>query len=283
MKVRHLLILLCALLLPIGDAASRETPIITDFGGFPMAVNGLEQWDINSAPYKITNSYYLVSDNKVEFAVEFPLSVDKSIKTLTYKQGLNVALPVIKHAFQKGVYKRKSFKGIGTLPAVEVHSITAILYQHDGVTTRIFRINLTIDNLETYNQAKTIQTDEELQTLLVGSWTSDPVHKEDDDIPHLSKYNSDGTLIYTSYLDKACTKTDIQDFATWEIKDGYLNITLSKSSDKGFKTSKVITDQIVKIDKTSMELIAVDSVSKEPSLNSFNSPRQFRKRSASCL
>jgi hypothetical protein len=283
MKARHLPILLFALLLPIAEALSRETPIIAGFDGFPMAVSGLEKWDVNGKPYKITNSYYLTADNEVQYAIELPLGVDKSIKSLSFPEALEITKPVIKYAFQNRKYQRKTFKAIGNLPPVQVHSITAVLYQHDGVTTRIFQVNLTIDDLETYNQPRSTQSDEALRAMLVGSWGDNPEHKLEGFMPHLTTYNSDGTLIYTSYLDKTCTKTDIQDIATWTIKDGYLNIFLTESSDKSIKTGVLITDQIVKIDETDMELIAVDSVSKEPKMYQFGSPRLFRKRSDSCL
>ena len=282
MKVRHLLILCCALLSILGEAVARDGPIVSNFGSFPMAVSGIEKWEVDGKSYKITNSYYLVDDNKIQYAIELALSVDIGIKTLRYPEALEIVKPVIKHAFQNKTYQRKTFKPIGNLPAAEVDSITAVLYQHDGVTTRIFRTNLTIDDLETYNQPRSTQSDQALQAMLVGSWTDDPAHTDEDTMPHISTYSSDGTLIYKSYKDKACTKTDIQDLATWTIKDGYLNILVHESTDKDYKTGVLITDQIVRIDKTSMELIAVDSVSKEPRLSAFSSPKQFRKRSTNC-
>ena len=281
MKVRQLLILLCAMLLPLSEAVSRDRPVIAGFNGFPMSVQGLEKWDVEGRTYKITHSYYLAADNKVEYAVELPLGVEKSIKTLTYEEALAFTKPVIKHAFQTKAYQRKKFKSIGSLPAVQTHAITAIIYQHDGVTSRVFRISLPIDDLATYNQAKSAQSDEELRAQLAGSWTVDSALEKDVE-PHLSHYKADGTMTSNTYSDKTCTKTVRESVGTWTIEDGYLNIIVTKSSDENYNIGNLITDQIVKIDDTSMQLIAVDSVSKEPILNPFNSPKQFRKRSDRC-
>lgn len=282
MKVRNLFISLCFLLSPISETFGRSAPIITGFGAFPLHITGLEKWDIDGKIYEITSSYYLVSDSRIQFAMEVQLGVEKSIKKLNQLEALEVTLPVIKHAFLKNFHLRKTFKSIGSLPPAEVHSITAVLFQHDGVTTRVVRISLPIDDLKTYDQPRTSQSDESLSEMLVGSWVSDPAHREKDYLPHISQYNPDGTLTYKSYSDKACTKQESQSFGTWSIKDGYLNITTTGLGAKDEKTPIVITDQIVKIDKNNMELIAVNNLSKEPRLLPYHSPRIFRKRSDKC-
>lgn len=282
MKVRQLFIFVCILLIPVGEAFSQSAPIIKGFGAFPMHVKNLEKWNIDDKPYEITSSYYLVSDNKIQFAVELQLGVDMSIKTLNQLEALEVTLPVIKHAFLKKAHLRKTFKGIGSLPPAEVHSITAVLYQHDGVTTRIARISLPVNDLKTYNQPRTTQSDESLREMLVGSWISDPAHRDDDFLPHISQYNSDGTLTYKFYLDAACTKLGTQGSGSWDINNGYLNITTGDFDEQDSNKLTVITDQIVKIDKNNMELIAVNNITKEPKLLPYLSPKLFRVRSEKC-
>ncbi len=140
---RHLIVLFLSLLLISGckDNFSGNTA-----GHNPMAAQGPETWDAGGKKITILKSYYLALPEGLQYTVESPYDFGSNALKMTEQQALDIAFPLMRHAYEKGLYNRTKISEVGHGP-LEVKRIGVVLVQGEGMQARGYRIGLSLDQI----------------------------------------------------------------------------------------------------------------------------------------
>lgn len=101
-----------------------------------MARLGAETWDIDGKQYVVATTYYLALPDGLQFTIEYEPKDGLDATSLTGEQAFEAAFPLMKYAFEKGLYKRSKISAAGK-GELSVSAIGVALYARnpDGSTS----------------------------------------------------------------------------------------------------------------------------------------------------
>ena len=134
-------LLALVVLLSWGAGASVGT------GGFsPMAQSGAEQWRIDGKTYPIRSTYYLRLREGLQYTIEYPCRLPVPLEQMNNQRALKIALPLMKHAYQQGLYKRATIGKLGR-GRVAPSRIGVVLLESPGGRAGGYRIALPVGEI----------------------------------------------------------------------------------------------------------------------------------------
>ena len=115
-----------------------------------MAWSGQETWDINGRAYEIRATYYLGLPAGLQYTIEYPYAGADAI--FNDAEALKVAWPVIRHAYEAGLYKRAKIidKGGRSVPRTR---IGVTLLKEGGGMTKGYRVGLSLEEIRRRSEA----------------------------------------------------------------------------------------------------------------------------------
>ena len=112
-----------------------------------MAWSGPELWQIDDRKYQIRSTYYLALPEGLQFTIEYPYAFSSPLSEVTREQALQVAMPLIRHAYDAGLYKRSQVTKVGA-GSVEPTRIGVVLVQGEGPAQRGYRVALPVEAIQ---------------------------------------------------------------------------------------------------------------------------------------
>ena len=116
-------------------------------GHNPMAQSGPEVWQIGERKYEISSTYYLALPEGLQFTIDYPYTFSTSPSELTEEQALQAAMPLMRYAYETGVYNRSRISKLGA-GRQEPTRIGVALIERKGAAQRGKRVALDIDAIE---------------------------------------------------------------------------------------------------------------------------------------
>lgn len=131
-------------------------PLTYGMGGHPPAgtaghpvfgQKGPEQWNINGRMYDIASTCDLVLPEGLQFTIEYSYQFPAGSKAMDDQQALEVVFPLMRHAYQSGLYKQTTVVKVGQGP-MEASRIGVSLVERTSNGTRGYRVALSIDEIK---------------------------------------------------------------------------------------------------------------------------------------
>lgn len=135
-----------ALFMPLSYGAGAA-PAVGTAGMHPLAQSGAEEWVVNGKTYKIASTYFLQLPEGFQYTIEYPYEFNLADANMNDDRALAVALPVMKHAYTNGLYKRMTVGKFGE-GALVPSRIGVVLFQKDGQRVRGYRVGLSLDQIK---------------------------------------------------------------------------------------------------------------------------------------
>lgn len=133
-----------AILMPL-SYGSLHAPAGT--GGIPpMARSGAEQWVIDGQVYRIESTYCLRLPKGLQYTIDYPWKFDPSEGPMNDARALEIAFPLMKHAYQKGLYKRTRITKLGHGKVLPTR-IGVSLFERRGDKVSGYRVALSINDI----------------------------------------------------------------------------------------------------------------------------------------
>jgi len=117
-------------------------------GHVPMARTGAESWIIDGREYRVSSTYFLGLPEGIQFTIDYPYEFSGALAEFTAERALDVALPLIRHAYAEQLHRRARFEKAGSGVA-EPYAIGVVLLEKDGPAERGYRVRLTLDEIRT--------------------------------------------------------------------------------------------------------------------------------------
>ena len=116
-------------------------------GNTPFAREGPEQWRIDGQVYRVESTYYLRLPDGLQYTIEYPWRFRPSEEAMNDDRALETAFPLMKHAYENGLYKRVSTIKIGQ-GELKPSRIGVTLFQRRGKKVRGYRVALTLAQIK---------------------------------------------------------------------------------------------------------------------------------------
>lgn len=136
-----------ALACPLGAGGHGSAPIGTVSGNWVMARSGPEDWVIDGKTVHINGAYLMKLPEGVQYTIEYPCQFDASGPPKDAASALRLAFPLMKHAFQQGLYTRLHVTKVGAGEMVPTR-IGVVVYQQSGNTTAGNKVALSLDEIK---------------------------------------------------------------------------------------------------------------------------------------
>lgn len=112
-----------------------------------MAASVAEAWNVDGKVFQIPTTYFLGLPEGLQFTIEYAVPGDFSFEGITDERALNLALPLMRHAYQKKLYTRAVIRKTGSGQA-QVSRIGVALYRQSGARTQGYRVARSLAELE---------------------------------------------------------------------------------------------------------------------------------------
>ena len=133
-----------ALFFPLSYGAARPVGA----GAYSiMGQYGAEQWQIDGRTCRVTGSYYLMLPQGIQYTIEYPWLFRPGDPPMIDEQALQIAFPLMKHAYQQGLHNRGTVTKVGH-GRVAPSRIGVVLYAKQGGRTRGYRVALTLKEIK---------------------------------------------------------------------------------------------------------------------------------------
>lgn len=111
-----------------------------------MAILGPETWMISGHPYGVQATYYLALPEGLQYTIDYLLPAGQRLPHQN-DAALAVAFPLIRHAFESGLYKRSAISKPGT-EGVATSRIGVAIYQAEGLHKRGYAVSLSLGEIQ---------------------------------------------------------------------------------------------------------------------------------------
>ncbi|MDY6913749.1 MAG: hypothetical protein SVT52_04750 [Planctomycetota bacterium] len=132
-----------AILIPLSSGSGA----VGTAGNVPLARSGVEQWQIDGQVYNVETTYYLRLPEGLQYTVQYPWRFQDSQGPMNDERALKVAFPLMKYAYEKGLYKRFKITKVGQ-GTITPSRIGVVLFERKGSQTRGYRVALSISGIE---------------------------------------------------------------------------------------------------------------------------------------
>jgi hypothetical protein len=142
--------LVAALLASVTVSCVQESPSSRSHGTgghHVLAKEGPENWKIGGQWYRISSSYYLRLPVGLQFTLEYPHKFDSAAAPMNDERALEIVFPLMRHAYEKGLYKRSSISKLGE-GQLEPTRIGVVLWEGQGKVVRGYRVGLSLDQVK---------------------------------------------------------------------------------------------------------------------------------------
>ncbi len=120
----------------------------------PTARSGQEQWWIDGKKYRIESTYYLTLPEGLQYTIEYPWKFKAPTAEMNDERALEIVFPLIKHAYEKGFYKRVKILKLGK-GNIAPSRIGVTLFERRGKEVGGYKVALSLDEIKTrIEQAK---------------------------------------------------------------------------------------------------------------------------------
>ncbi len=121
-------------------------PVAT--GGRPsMGRSGAEEWVIDGEKYRIAATYSLVLPEGLQYTIEYPYRFRPSDGQMNDRRALEIVFPLMKHAYEQGLYKRVSVAKLGK-GKLNPSRIGVALFQKQGSYVGGYRVGLSLADIK---------------------------------------------------------------------------------------------------------------------------------------
>ena len=135
-----------ALFMPLSYGASLAQGVGTA-GQQPLAASGPEEWVIDGKTYKISSTYYLRVGGELQYTIEYPYQFGLADTNMNDERALAIVVPLMKHAYAQGLYKRTSVTKLGQ-GEMTPSRIGVTLFEKGEGETKGYRVALTLDQIK---------------------------------------------------------------------------------------------------------------------------------------
>jgi hypothetical protein len=108
----------------------------------PIAQGGPEQWNVDGKTYRIKSTAYIHMPNKaLQYTIEWLCDdCTQALEGITDDKAFDLAFPLMKHAYEKGLYRRSQIRKVGA--GEEVPSLIGVaITQQDGIRESGYRVS----------------------------------------------------------------------------------------------------------------------------------------------
>ncbi len=116
-------------------------------GNQPMAQSGQEQWQIDGKEYHIESTYLLRLPEGLQYTIEYPWKVKVPIVEMNDERALEIVFPLMKHAYEKGFYKRMRISKLGK-GNMAISRIGVTLFERRGKEVGGYKVALSLDEIK---------------------------------------------------------------------------------------------------------------------------------------
>ncbi|MCK4627285.1 MAG: hypothetical protein KAV00_18370 [Phycisphaerae bacterium] len=118
-------------------------------GYSPMAQSGSEQWQIDGKEYRIESTYYLALPEGLQYTItiEYPWKFEGPEVPMNDERALEIVFPLMKHAYEKGFYKRANISKAGQ-GALSPSRIGVAIIKVGEQTLSGYRVALSLDEIK---------------------------------------------------------------------------------------------------------------------------------------
>ncbi|MCD4699981.1 MAG: hypothetical protein K8R91_05360 [Phycisphaerae bacterium] len=113
----------------------------------PMAQSGQEQWQIDGKGYRIESTYYLTLPKGLQYTIEYPWKFKVPIAEMNDERALEIVFPLMKHAYEKGLYKRMRISKLGK-GNIATSRIGVTLFERHGKEVGGYKVALSLDEIK---------------------------------------------------------------------------------------------------------------------------------------
>lgn len=136
---------LVAVLMPLSHGGGGTA--VGTAGNAPLAREGPQQWRIDGQVYRVESTYYLRLPEGLQYTIEYPWQFRSADGPMDDRRALQIAFPLMKHAYEKGLYKRASIAKLGK-GKMKPSRIGATLFQRRGEKVRGYRVALSLAEIQ---------------------------------------------------------------------------------------------------------------------------------------
>lgn len=115
-----------------------------------------EEWVIDGKTYSISSSYYLQLPEGLQFTIEYPYQFGSGDRNMDDARALEIAFPMMRHAYSNDLYKRSSVTKLGEGKMIPSR-IGVVLYEKQGGGTRGYRIALSLSQIRERMERETLE------------------------------------------------------------------------------------------------------------------------------
>lgn len=115
-------------------------------GHTPMAVQGPEIWTVDGKPTTVAATYYLALPEGLQYTIDYQLPAAVAIPR-DDASALPIAFPLMRHAYETGIYKRTSISKAGS-GHLDPSRIGVALYHLEGARRHGYATALAISDLK---------------------------------------------------------------------------------------------------------------------------------------
>lgn len=148
MRNRFRFCLMAALLLQSSCYLRCGGPAVTSghtAGAAPMATQAPAVWNIKGKTYQVGSTYYLALPEGLQFTIDYELPAEIELPQDT-EAALAIALPLMQHAVESGLYQRSTIEKVGT-GEVLAKRIGVALFKPQGALRRGFAVALSLEEI----------------------------------------------------------------------------------------------------------------------------------------
>jgi len=136
-------------------------------GDVAIDSSGPHRWQVDGRARKIEVTYYLQMPKGLQYTIVYLLTGDRGLAWMHPDRALATAWPLIKHAYENGLYKRAK----STTPARDetpVSRIGVVLLHHEGKQVKGIRAAMTLDEIQERIRPRTRPAEPETATSAPG-------------------------------------------------------------------------------------------------------------------
>ena len=134
-----------AIAMPLSYGTAPQ-PVGTS-GNQPMARSGPERWQIDGNRYRIESTYHLNVSGGLQYTIEYPWKFKIPIAEMNDARALEIVFPLMKHAYEKGFYKRLKISKLGK-GNMAVSRIGVTLFERRGKEVGGYKVALSLDEIK---------------------------------------------------------------------------------------------------------------------------------------
>ena len=102
---------------------------------------------IDGRTYRVAGSHYLMLPAGLQYTIEYPCRFRSSDGPMNDERALEIVFPLMKHAYQRGLHRRRTVTKVGRGP-VAPSRIGVVLFTRQGQRVQGYRVALTLGEIK---------------------------------------------------------------------------------------------------------------------------------------